>query len=361
MARYYGCDLMADVKEGPYAGLKEAGVFYSRPGFEWGMRCGIKSFPAMWKCWQLCEQYGMDQITPIPFAMELFENGILDKNDLDGLELRPGNEQAVMEMLGKIAYRQGIGDILADGTVRAAGRIGKGAEKYGLTIKGMEMLVGTDPRLGRWGRKLGALVSPRGGDDVNTIHAYLENMPGWARESGWSEDQYLKWWVDYLDMFDDVKAKIFGSPPSVDAFGRDAVEGKALLTLWHSWLTSVYDSLGLCLFASTVWCALGPTHFAELYSACTGRQTTPREIMKTGERIFDLMRAYIVREGIARKDDDYPVRYYEAPWPTEPGKGTLISRDKMNELLDEYYDLRGWDKISGNPTKDKYVKLGLDV
>ena len=105
---------------------------------------------------------------------------------------------------------------------------------------------------------------------------------------------------------------------------------------------------------------MGPTHYAKLYSACTGWQTTPREMMKAGEKIYNLMRAYLVREGITRKDDDYPARFYDEPIPDGPTKGASLSRDTVAKLLDVYYETVGWDKKTGIPTRSKLVELDLD-
>jgi len=359
-AKYYGCDLMADVKEGPYAGLKLGGICYSFPGWEWGAKCGIKSYPAMWKCRELCNRYGMDQTTPIPFAMELYNKGIITKDDTDGLELNWGNELAIHQLIGKIARRKGFGDVLAEGSIRAAQKIGKGAEKYPLTVKGMEIL-STDPRTATWAWNLGNLTCLRGGDDLDTTHSISDEViTGWAREAGWSEDEYFRWLVDWLDMPKDVKEQIFGSPPKIEFLRPDNLEGKAALVKWNGDYTAVFNSIGLCLMPTNISRALGPTHFAELYSACTGWDLTPLEIMKSGERIFNLMKAYIVRAGLTRKEDDWPKRFYQEPWPTGPSKGRVASRENINKLLDEYYELRRWDKKKGVPTKRKLIELGLD-
>ena len=359
-AKYFGCDLMADVKEGPYAGLKLGGIAYSFPGWEWGAKCGIKSYPAMWKCRELCNRYGMDQVTPIPFALELYDKGIITKGDTDGLDLNWGNEEAIHQMIGKIARREGFGDVLADGSIRAAEKIGKGAEKYPLTVKGMEIL-SIDPRTATWGWILGNLTCLRGGDDLDTMHGVSdEAVPGWAREAGWSDEKYFRWFLDWLDMPKEAKRQIFGSPPKIEFLRPSNLEGRAALVKWNGDYTSVCNSIGLCLMATNGSRALGPTHFAELYSACTGWDLTPLEIMKTGERIFNLMKAYIVREGLTRKEDDWPERFYKEPWPTGSLEGQVASRDNMNKLLDEYYKLRGWDKKRGVPTKRKLIELGLN-
>jgi len=379
MAPRYGCDLVAKVKDGKFAGLEVGGVCYSLPSWEWGANLGIKSYPAMWKCRELCQRYGMNQTGPTPFVMELFERGIITKDDTDGLDLQWGNEDAIMEMLHKIAYREGFGDLVAEGSLRIAKRIGKGAEKRLTIIKGLNY-TGQDPRVDFISAsRLGFIVSPRG-DDLNTTHTIYETFPAWAAKAGWKKDKYLHWFIEeWLDMFKEVKERVFGLPPRADALvgartfldsdrtsalkgealSDQVYEAKAALTKWHGELTSVYDSLGLCMFAGNRWSALGPTHYAKLYSASTGWQTTPRELMKAGERIFNLMRAYIVREGFTREDDDWPERFYSESVPDGPTKGAMLDRDKISKLLDKYYELVGWDKNSGWPKKEKLVELGL--
>lgn len=358
MARYYGCDLVTDVKSGKYAGLQVSGISYSLPTFEWGGNNGINSYPAIWRCRELCNQYGMDQLTPIPFAMELFEKGIITKEDTGGLELKWGDEDAIQQMLHKIAYREDIGDVLAEGNVRAAKKIGKGAEKYVMTVKGMPILEGWDPRGTRPTGALGLLVCPRGGDNVNTTHtAQQESYPYWAPMLGWSKEYYIQWLLDRLDMFEEVKEKIYGVPPHA---GELTPQATAVFTKWHGELTSVFDSLGLCMFTGNAYIALGPTRYAKLYSTCTGWQITPSELMKSGERIFNLMRAYIVREGLTRKDDHFPDRFYKEPILDGPSKGSILRREHIDRLLDEYYQVVGWDKETGIPTEQKLVELGLD-
>ena len=104
---------------------------------------------------------------------------------------------------------------------------------------------------------------------------------------------------------------------------------------------------------------LGPTYLSKLFSACTGWDTTPQDIMKFGEKIFTLLKAHTVRQGLTRKDDTWPDRFYTEPLPEGPAKGTVFSRDAIERLLDEYYELRGWDKTLGIPTREKLIQLGL--
>jgi aldehyde:ferredoxin oxidoreductase len=312
----------------------------------------------MWKCREVCQRYGMDQIGPIPFAMELFQRGIITKEDTGGLRLEWGNESDITEMLRKIAYREGLGDILAEGSVRAAKKIGTGADKCVKTVKGLELLC-LDPRMNPPAMNLGYLVSPRG-DDLNTTHAIYETFPEWARRAGWSKEKYARWFVDWVDMFEDIKKRVFGTLDPLDAFEVNNVEEKAALTKWYGELSSVFNSLGLCLFAVNCFSAIGPTHLAKLYSSGTGWPMTPAEIMKAGERIFNLMKAFAVREGFTRKDDEWPAIFYEESLPEGPAKGAILTREKISLLLDQYYELMGWDKASGEPTQERLVELGLE-
>jgi aldehyde:ferredoxin oxidoreductase len=359
MAPLYGCDMVAEVNTGSSAGRKLGGVSFSFTSIEWGGKCGIRNYADMWKCRELCQQYGMDQVTPIPFAMELFEKGIITREDLGGLELNWADEQAVFEMLGRIARREGLGDLLAEGNASAAAEIGKGAEQCTVALKGMAWL-GADARASGMATKLGYMTNPRGGDDLLTSHSLKETFPAWARQAGWQEEEYFQWLVEYVDMFEDVKKQVFGSPPHIESIRQGTIAGKAAQTKWFGDLVAVYDSLGLCMFSGSYGAALGPTHYAKLYSAYTGWPTTPQELMKSGERIHNLMRLYITRAGITRQDDDLPERFYQEPRAGGAGQGAVASREETSRLLDAYYKLRGWDIQSGIPTRKKLAELGLD-
>ena len=136
-------------------------------------------------------------------------------------------------------------------------------------------------------------------------------------------------------------------------------EGKAMMCRWFEDLYSAVNALGLCFFPAGFRLALGPTYLSRLFSASTGWDTTPQDIMKFGEKIFTMLKAYGVRQGLTRKDDNWPNRFYEEPLPEGPTKGAVLSRDTIEWLLDEYYELRGWDKRTGLPTREKLIELGL--
>ena len=353
----FGCDLMADVKTGPYAGLKIGGIdcFISY----WSAYCGINSMPAAWKCRELCQRYGMDMGGPIPFAEELYEKGILTRENCNGLELDWGNETAILELLRKIAYREGIGNILAEGSLRASQIIGKNAEYSTVTMKGLEIF-GKDARVAPLYNTLGIMTSPRGGDEQMSTSNYILGYQGWAAERGWSKEQYLSWLIEYLDMPDSIKQVIFGPTPSISILEPSNIDGKAELVKWLGNIVSVIDSIGMCLVSSNFWPAIGSSRYAKLISFSTGWQISEEQLILSGERIFNLMRAYLVREGIRKENDKWPLRFYQQPMPDGPNKGALLSEERINALLEQYYEVRSWHKETGVPSRAKLIELDLD-
>ncbi|MFC1934859.1 aldehyde ferredoxin oxidoreductase family protein [Chloroflexota bacterium] len=346
----YGCPIpcfiLAEVKEGKYAGTKANRGGHIGFVYDWGAKCAILSLPAIWRCKELCQQFGMDYVSAagvIAFATELFQRGIITKSDTDNLELDWGNDDVAVQLLHKMALRQGFGDVLAEGSQLAAERIGNGADYYAMTIKGMEIMSG-DPRTGDTGWKLGEITSPRGGDNVKNTHS--------------GADRYNPfWWVDKFDMPDDVKAKIYSMPPEEV---HSTWEGKPTMGKWFDELYSMINALGLCFFPAGFFLSMGPTQLSKMFSACTGWDTTPEEIMQHGERAYNLLKVYTAREGLTRKDDCWPDKFYKEPMPDGPSKGAVLSRDEVDRVLDEYYELRGWDKKTGLPTRKKLADLGLD-
>ncbi|MBI4331885.1 MAG: aldehyde ferredoxin oxidoreductase family protein [Chloroflexi bacterium] len=348
-ATCYACPIscfdLVTVNEGKYAGTQVNRALMPGVVMDWGANCAIASLPAIWKCKELCHRLGMDYVSAsgtLAFAMELFQRGIIDAEYTGGLELSWGNEGAIIAMLHRIASREGFGDVLAEGSVRAAAAVGKGAERYVMTIKGAEMMV-PDPRAGRRGWLFGSLTNPRGGDNIKNTHCHAERYNA-------------NWWVDKFDMFEDVKAKIYNMPPEEIP---NTWQGKPTMTRWFEDLYSAVNSLGLCFFPAGFQLALGPTHLAKLFSACTGWDTSPREMMKLGEKVFTLFKAHAVRQGFSRKDDTWPEKFFTEPMPEGPAKGAVLSRETIDMLLDEYYDIRGWDRKSGVPTPQKLSELGL--
>ena len=355
MEGYYGCSLLADVAEGPYAGVDVACAgltLYSGTAAQFGI-----SLPAAFYVNELCQRYGMDMFGPFFYAYDLYQRGIVDEEET-GLKLEWGDEASLIELLRIVARREGIGDVLAEGSHRTAQILGGEAARYVPAVKGLEVMR-RDPRVARSGNihtTMSILTNPRGGDDLKGTHG-VSNYPGrssWARKLGIPEEKYAVWLLEWLDMPEGFKREVFGDPPDIDD------PDQLLLTYWYNHLTSAYNSLGLCMFAASVADALGPTCQANLYSTATGVEVSNSEIMEAGERIFNLMRCYIVREGVRRENDHWPDAFYEEPSIEDPDKGKPFNREEIDEALSRYYELRGWDLETGIPTESTITRLGLN-
>jgi len=350
MGSYFGCNMITNIEEGKYAGTKVSVGVTLVPYM--AKVLGI-SLQAAFKLRELHNRYGIDYFPgPLTFAIDLYEHEIITTADTDGLELTKGNEAAMIELLEKIAYREGFGDILAECSVRASGMIMRGSEKYVKTMKGMEF--SGDPRINYTpNERLSVQINPRGGDDLKGTHGVIAfpGQPLWARRLNWSEDTYLDWVLERHDMFDDIKRTVFGTPSNLHDLDT------AMLVKWYNDLSCVFNSLGFCMFSDSFE-AMGPTLYAELYSAVTGHSITPVELMVVGERIFNIMRAYNVREGIRKEHDDWPQRFYDQPLRQE-GETHLLSKEKMDNVLSRYYELMGWNAKTGIPTQEKLMKLQL--
>ena len=315
------CDHVAVVPEGPYKGST------SRMEFEclWalGPNCGVDRLDAIIEAMRLCNHYGMDGISAgvtVGFAMDLYENGILSKEKADGLELRFGNHEALIEIVKKIGARDGwLGDVLAEGTKGAAKKIGKGAEKYANHIKGLE-LPGYDIR-GLKTAALGFAVSFRGACHL--------------RSGAYSPD---------------VKGKV----------NRFVIEkGRGKIVMDNEDQYNVIDSLILCKFSRGTYYD-GLEDMANYYTLSTGIKVTVEELRKAGERINNLARLFNVREGVGTREyDALPPKIMTVPIPDEGvAKGSVVNKEEFDLGLDDYYAVRGWTK-KGVPTVEKLKELDL--
>ena len=315
------CDHVAVVPEGPYKGST------SRMEFEclWalGPSCGVDRLDAIIEAMRLCNYYGMDGISAgvtIGFAMDLYENGILTKENTDGLDLRFGNHEALIEMVKKIGTRDGwLGNILAEGTKRAAKKIGKGAEKYACHIRGLE-LPGYDIR-GLKTAALGFAVSFRGACHL--------------RSGAYSPD---------------VKGKV----------NRFAIEkGRGKIVMENEDIYNVIDSLILCKFSRGTYYE-GLEDMAKYYTLATGIDMSAEDLNKAGERINNLARLFNVREGTGtREHDTLPPKITTVPIPDEGvAKGSVVGKEEFDLGLDDYYAVRGWTR-NGVPTVKKLNELDL--
>lgn len=274
----------------------------------------------------------------IAFAMECYENGILTDKDTEGIELKFGNEEAALQMLYKIVKREGLGDILAEGTNLAAEKIGKNSKKYAMTIKGARLHL--DPRIG-WGLMLAHAVASRGAD-------HLKGTP----------------WIEFWDFAaindENLGEKLFGHSKAVDA---GTPEGKGHTVKWYQESKGIIDALGFCAGQDdcTSFDYPGQKEMAEMLSALTGHKYTGADLRVVGERIYNVEQAYNVRCGLRRKDDSLPERFFDKSTPTsENAKIQTVDRKKFENMKKQYYKLRGWDTDTAIPTPERLKELGLD-
>ncbi len=301
-----------------------------------GSCCGIENLAAIAQGNEMCNRYGLDTISTgvaIAFAMELVEKGILTKKDTDGINLKFGDSDAMLAMIKKITRREGFGDILAEGALKAAQKIGNGAERYAMHIKGQELPM-HDPR-GKQGLGLGYAVSPTGADHLEAPHdtSFLTEGPG------------LKGYRP-VGMLEPVPAMEMG-PRKVRQFIRNQA-------VW-----SAFNSLGICNFAITPYTDFSLTAVVEAVEAITGWNTSLYELMELGERTTTMARMFNIREGLSNKDDYLPERLFETLQAGTPQE-KKIKRDDFVNSLKLYYEAMGWDTKTGVPTEGRLSYLGLD-
>jgi aldehyde:ferredoxin oxidoreductase len=290
-----------------------------------GANCLIDDLPAICKANELCNGYGIDTVSAgalLGFAIECYERGWITREDTGGMDLRWGDPDGLIAMIEKIGKREGFGAVLGEGIRYAAKRIGKGAEDVAVHVKGLD-IPAHDPRA-HFSMALTYATSTRG---ACHLHGYSKAA----------------------EMEEPVLIPEVGINEELDRF---AWKGKAeLVAKYQDWFT-VCNSLIQCI--KMVFGGVTLTNQAQMLSAITGWEITPVELIKIGERIYNLQRAFNVRLGVSRKDDTIPKRMFK---PVETG-GAAGKAPSLEPMLKEYYALRGWSS-DGKPTVKKMQKLGL--
>ena len=312
---------------------------YGGPEYEtvaaFGSMCGIGDLGAISKANQLCNAYGLDTISTgglISFAMECYEKGILTGRETSGLELQFGNTEAMLRMVEMIGEREGIGDILADGMLSAAEKIGKGAKEYAIHVKGMPVPF-HEPR-GKIGVGLGYAVSATGPDHMEYPHD-----PFWATEAG----------IALL--------RPLGIFEPVDVFDLGPQKVRIFVYLQQYW--NLLNSLGVCMFTAKPFGTQTLNGIVDYVKAVTGWETSLFDLLKVGQRHANMARIFNLREGFTARDDTLPDRFFR---PMEGGtlKGKKINREEFSKGLGTYYEMMGWDPETGVPKKAKLSELDLD-
>jgi len=309
---------------GKYSHSKKYDIFVEGPEYETaaliGGNCYLLDIEDVAYANWLCDELGIDTISAgnaIAFAIECYEKGIITKEDTDGLELRWGDPQLVFTLIRKIARREGIGAVLAEGVKYASQKWNKGSADFAIHVKGMEMS-------GYESRNAPAMLLSYMTCDVGAHHN-------------------RSWAITY-----DIEV------------GRDKISpDKAARVIELQHIRPLFDCLGACRLQ---WVELGIDLqlYPPILKAITGVDRSWDDLMRVSERVWNLTRMYWVREieGFGREWDYPPPRTYKEPVPSGPTKGKLVKWEDVQRLLDMYYEQRGWDK-NGIPTSEKLAELGL--
>ncbi len=313
---------------------------YGGPEYEtvgsFGPNCGVNDLQAIAKANEMCNAYMLDSISTgstISFAMECFEHGLIGLEDTDGLDLRFGNAQAMLEMVERIAKRQGLGDLLAEGTLRAAQKIGGDALFFAMQVKGQELPM-HEPR-GKYNVGMGYAISEIGADHLVVAHdtmlANKEALPfKHAQPLGITEAQPAR------------------------SLNNEKMRQFYILEK----LTSLEKVIGYCFFGPAPRSYILMEEVLDSVNAATNWDMTLDDLLEIGERATNMARVFNAREGFSRKDDTLPERLF---LPLENGalEGEVFPRDEFESALTVLYGLKGWDPETGIPTRERLEALSL--
>lgn len=308
------CGNICLVKSGKYAGTVVEGPEYESCAML-GSNLGIDNFAAILSANRLCDELGIDTISTgniVGAIIEGYEKGILTLSDLDGSDISWGNEDAILELISKIANRQGIGDILAEGAYHII-RKWPEMDKVMLQIKGLEQSA-YDSRPG------GSMALAYATSDIGAHHSRA-----WTIAKEMEEGQN---WSD---------------------------EEKVEIVIYHQKLRPLFDMLGVCRLP---WIELGlnEKHYENFYKYVTGNEVSLEQLLERSNDIFNLTRLINIKLGMKRKDDSLPYKVWANPPLTGPNAGKVIDREYFQKLLSLYYRKRGWDEngIPPDGAEDKF-------
>jgi len=342
------CRAQYRIPSGPLAGKYDEGPEYTSQG-AFGAEIGCRSAETVLTGNHLVDQLGMDNLeigSLISWAMELYEEGIITEKQTDGLDLRFGNDEAALEMVRRIAYREGfVADALADGGIPASKKFGKNSFDYLIQVKGMSNLHSDEratPALA-----LNVATASRGSD-------HLRSRPA----------------IDLYHLPEKVLRKIFGSPIPYDGplnSEHTSYEGKPWMVFWQENVYMGVDCLGICKYHTTFLGATLPNFedWPKVVYYNTGLEFSPEELWTIAERGNMVERMFNLREGLKRNDpakgDTLNHRYFDEPCRRGAPDviGLSIDREKFNHMVDEFYKYKGLDK-NGRPTKNTLKRLGLE-
>jgi len=311
---------------------------YGGPEYEtigaFGSLCGVGNLKAVARANQLCQAYALDTMSTggaIAFAMECYENDIINSQDTKGVELKFGNSDAMLRMIEMIGTRTGFGDILADGVKEAAEKIGNGSHKYAMHVKGLSLPL-HEPR-GKVGVALAYAVSPTGADHQEAPHDPL---------------------------FETKEGMAFANPLGIvePLSSLDLSSKKVRMFVYLQQLYNIFNSIGICNFTAHPWGPFSINGLVDYINSVTGWETSLWELMKVGERHSAMARVFNTRESLTSEDDMLPERLFE-PLQGGPHAGNKIDMEEFTQALKTYYEMMGWDE-QGVPTRAKLQELELE-
>ena len=325
------------LKEGPWKGEYAEGPEYTTLG-AFGTEVGNNKLHKALEGNYLVNKYGMDTLSTgsmISWTIELNEKGLIPKELSGDLKLEWGNMDAVLQLVEDIAYRRNLGDVLAEGPIRAAEKFGKESAYYNIQIKGMCNLHSDERPTPSFA--LGIATSTRGAD-------HLRSRPA----------------IDLYHLPKEVLEKIYEHKGMSSDYRK--YKGKPWMVFWQECLYALVDSLGICKFQTVFLSPNMPKweEYSRVIELVTGLKYTPKQLMEVGERIYNIERLFNIREGLSRADDTLPERYFKEPTPAglEIVKNKTIDYKKFEKMLDEYYKIHGWNS-DGEITMETLKRLNL--
>ena len=334
------CKRVVEIKDGPY----KVNPYYGGPEYEtvstFGSYCGISDLAAVSLASQICNEQGVDTIAcgaTIAFAMECYEKGIITKEQANGIDLKFGSADAMLAALDAIVKAEGpLGKALSQGSERAAQMWGNGADECLITVKGSE----APAHMPQAKRSLALIyaVNPFGADHQSSEH-------DWMIEEGMASDLYMS------------RLALMGMPDKLASLslGPDKVKFAYLTEVFYS----ILDTVELCQFVwGPAWTLYGPKELVDFVKAVTGWDVTLDELMMVGMRRLNLLRIFNAREGLDRRQDKLPKKFFKALKGTGPTAGIALTHEEIDSAIDEYYKLAGW-MPNGIPTVETLKKLDL--
>lgn len=323
-------EVAIDGKVSPYGGPE-----YETIG-SFGPDCGISNLQAIAKANELCNAYMLDSISTgatIAFAMECFEHGLINLADTDGIELKFGNTKAMLAMIERIARRQGFGDILAEGSLRAAEKIGGNAKFFAIQVKGQELAM-HEPR-GKYNVGMGYAISEIGAD-----HLVVTHDPALANPDSLT--------------FKNAQALGITVAQPARSLSDEKMNQFFILERWNS----LEKVVGFCFFGPAPRSLIQPDDVIAAINAATGWNMTIEEALQIGERATNMARVFNMREGFSRKDDTLPERIFQG-LQNGPLEGKPFPRDEFERALTVLYGLKGWDPETSQPSRERLEALSL--